>query len=276
MGRTVVKSLWYRGRKKEVAFHKHAGPGGRSDEMKQRSHSLIVLLLGLTLAFAAACETGPDLSNIPKTPTPDPKAPPAEKELAGVYDIEGSNEFRLMPFTGNLTIENREKAYHFQWQTTRGKFVGTGVQMNDAVAVAWAKQADGKDCGVALYKIAPDGSLDGRIATWGEYSFGTEKATRLAGENFDGKYAVTGTKNSGKEYKGTIDVSRKGNGYQFDWHTGVESTGFGTWRGDRAAIGFGGPQCSFTIYQVQPNGTLGGRWGSQRTLGFGFETAKKQ
>ena len=148
--------------------------------------------------------------------------------------------------------------------------------MGDAVAVTCADPTDGKGCGVVLYKIAPDGSLDGRMAKWGEFTFGTEKAVRVEGTNFDGKYTVTGVGNDGKPYQGTIDVEKNGMGHQFTWHTGTNSVGFGIWRGDRAAISFGGSQCSFALYQVMSGRSLEGRWGGQRTVAFGTETAKRQ
>ena len=175
-----------------------------------------------------------------------------------------------------MTVENREDGYRFNWQTNLAKYSGTGIQLGDAVAVAYSESGDGKECGVVLYKIAPDGSLDGRVATDGEFTFGTEKAVRLEGTSFDGKYAVTGKTNYGREYKGTIDIKRNGSGYQTTWKTGAERVGFGTWRGDRAAIGFGGVECSFVLFQVKSGGNLEGFWGSQRTVAFGRETAKRQ
>lgn len=236
----------------------------------------ITLLMTASMFFSTSCETGPDLSNVNKMPTPDKAAPPAEQELSGVYSVEGANENSGARFDGSLTVENAESGYRFRWQTSKGNYTGVGVQMGDAVAVTYAKGSEGKDCGVALYRISSDGVLDGRVATWGEYTFGAERATRVEGSNFDGKYKVTGTRNYGKQYEGTIDVTRNGSGYQFDWDTGGRSTGFGIWRGDRAAIGFGGYQCSFMLYKVEAGGKLEGRWGSQRSVGFGTETAKRQ
>lgn len=232
---------------------------------------LTVVSLGV---FAWSCETGPDLSNVNRAPTPDRSAPPAEQEISGVYDIEGANENSGAQFSGSLTIENSGTGYRFKWQTTKGNFVGFGVQMGDAVAVTYAKPSEGKDCGVALYLVKPDGVLDGRIVRWGETDFGTERATRIDGSNFDGKYKVLGTRSYGKQYEGTLDVTRNGSGYQFDWDAGGRSTGFGIWRGDRAAIGFGGWPCSFVLYKVESGGKLEGRWGSQRTVAFGTESAK--
>ena len=234
----------------------------------------ILLAVALSALARVACETGPDLSNVNKAPTPDKSAPPPEQEISGVYDIEGANENSGGQFSGSLTVENSGTGYRFKWQTSKGNFAGFGVQMGDAVAVTYARPSEGKDCGVALYMVKPDGIMEGRIVNWGETNFGSERASRVDGSNFDGKYKVTGTRSYGKQYEGTIDVTRNGSGYQFDWDTGVRSTGFGIWRGDRAAIGFGGWPCSFMLYKVEPGGKLEGRWGSQRTVAFGTESAK--
>jgi hypothetical protein len=233
-----------------------------------------VIIAVLMAVLCASCETGPDLSNVNKVPTPDRSATPPEQEISGVYEIEGANENSGAQFSGSLTVENSGTGYRFKWQTTKGNYSGFGVQMGDAVAVTYARPSEGKDCGVALYLVKPDGVLDGRLVNWGETTFGTERATRLEGNNFDGKYKVSGTRSYGKQYEGTIEVTRNGSGYQFDWDTGVRSTGFGIWRGDRAAIGFGGWPCSFMLYKVEPGGKLEGRWGSQRTVAFGTETAR--
>jgi len=238
---------------------------------------ILILSLSAVLALSGtSCETGPDLANTNKAPVKNTNSAPPEQELSGVYSVEGANENSGARFDGTLTVENAESGYRFKWQTSKGNFTGVGVQLGDAVAVTYAKGAEGKDCGVALYKISNDGVLEGRIAKWGEFTFGSERATRIEGSNFEGKYKLTGTRNYGKQYDGTIEVTRNGSGYQFDWDMGVRSTGFGIWRGDRAAIGFGGYPCSFMLYKVEAGGKLEGRWGSQRSVGFGTETAKRQ
>jgi len=235
---------------------------------------ICLLLSAFCVLYACG---GPDLSN-QNANAPIPKATPpvSELEMSGVYNVTGAGDNDTDPYQGILTITNREDAYIFKWNTNRSRPGGVGVQSGDAVAVTYADQTNGQGCGVALYKIAPDGSLDGKIAMWGEYKFGTEKATRVAGDNFDAKYNVSGTTGDGKPYEGTIDVEKHGEGYLFKWRIGRESAGFGIWRGDRAAIGFGGKQCSFALYKVMSARSLEGHWGSPRKLAFGRETAKRQ
>jgi hypothetical protein len=237
-----------------------------------RIRSLGVFTLIMFCLSALSC--GPDLSDSQARPTPDPAN--SELELSGVYSIEGSAEHEKDPYKGILTVTNQEDVYKFEWQTNRSRHGGVGVQMGDAVAATYAQSGNGKGCGVALYRIGSDGSLDGSIANWGEFTFGSEKAERVEGNTFEGKYNVTGTTNDGQPYEGTIKVEKNGGGYQFTWDTGRERLGYGIWRGDRAAISFGGYNCLFAIYQVRGARSLDGYWGSQRDIGFGTETAKRQ
>ena len=128
--------------------------------------------------------------------------------MSGAYVVTGSGENGTNPYEGILNVTNQQDVYLFKWQTTRPKPGGVGVQMGDAVAVSYADPTNGKGCGVALYRIAPDGSLDGKIARWGEYKFGTEKATRIEGDKFEGKYKIAGTASRRPNLRGH-DRSRK-------------------------------------------------------------------
>lgn len=263
MGRPGYKVIWHRGGKKEIGV------------VRVPSFSASLAFLGASvLLFAAAC--GPDFS-VKNKPAPANTEIPnrGELELSGVYNVSGAGENSLHPYEGILTITNDRDVYVFKWQTTRAKPGGVGVQMGDAVAVTNADPTSGKGCGVALYKIASDGSLDGRVVRWGENTYGAERAIKVAGDNFDGKYTVTGTAGDGRSYEGTIDVEKNGKGYVFTWTTGKDMVGFGIWRGDRAAIGFGGKQCSFGLYKVISARSLEGHWGSQRDVVFGTENAKR-
>lgn len=153
---------------------------------------------------------------------------------------------------------------------------GVGIQNGDDVGVTYAEGDQGKGCGVVLYRISPDGTMDGRVAKWGEYTIGSEKAVRISGNTFAGNYTVTGTTSDGKAYEGIIKVDKMGDGFFVTWTTpAFTDVGFGIWRGDRAAIGFGGKQCTFAIYKVLSAKSLEGHWGSQRTITFGTETANK-
>ncbi len=233
-------------------------------------------LIATSLLLGISCETGPDLANVNKEVNANTKNGAVEKELSGDYKLTGTDESGSNPFEGSLTITNQGEAYKFLRQIYRSRLTGVGVQNGDDVGVAYAESDQGKGCGVALYRIASDGQMDGRVAKWGEYTFGTEKAVRTSGNTFAGNYSVTGNTPDGKPYEGTIKIEKMGEGFFVTWTTSTSTTlGFGVWRGDRAAIGFGGKQCTFAIYRVLSAKSLEGHWGSQRVLTFGTETAKK-
>ena len=209
--------------------------------------------------------------------TPTPVATPTEREISGVFNVTGAGTNGIDPYNGVLTIAPQGDAYGFRWNTTSGSHNGVGVQMGDATAASYANPGGGTGCGVVLYKIASDGSLDGRTAKWGEDKFGTEKAIRVEGTGFVGKYNVTGMANDGKPYTGTLKITKDGGGYDFEWQTGGKTTvGFGIWRGSVAAASFGGHQCSFELYDIKSNGNMEGSWGGQKSVTFGTETAKRQ
>lgn len=207
-------------------------------------------------------------------PTPGPT--PGEREISGVFNVTGADVNGNDAYSGVLNVAPQGDAYSFRWTTTHGAHNGTGVQIGDATAVSYANPGGGTGGGVVLYKIASDGSLDGRIAYWGESKYGIEKAMRVEGTGFIGKYSVTGTGTDGKSYDGTLKITKDGGGYDLEWQTEKPQVGFGIWKGSTAAVSFGGRQCSFALYNITSNGNMDGNWGGQKQVTFGNESAKRQ
>ncbi|MGI8788308.1 MAG: hypothetical protein ACR2HG_11165 [Pyrinomonadaceae bacterium] len=209
-------------------------------------------------------------SETTKTPTTAPK------DISGAYDVSGTNENGAGNFKGTLNVTKRDKVYEFSWDTAGKKFDGVGVQNDSAVAVAFTEGNDGKGCGVVLYKINADGSLDGKAGYWGVNESETEKAMRASGSGLVGEYDVKGTNTEGKDYTTKLSVKEEGAGYAFSW-TGADALqGFGIKQGDNVAVGFGGKQCGFVSYIVKPDGTLDGKWGGYGSTSVGTETDKKK
>jgi hypothetical protein len=231
--------------------------------------------LAICAAVLAAC-AGPadrikERANALSSPTPTP----AERDISGAYAVTGTAGGGLDPYTGTLAIEPQGDLYSFRWTLPKENRVGAGVQYGNSVAAAFAPTGEGKGCGVGVYKILPDGTLDGRRAAFGENAFGIEKATRTEGDTFAGKYAITGTTADGQPYAGTLETKKDGEGYDFIWKTDKPLAGFGIWRGTAAAVGFGGPQCSFAYYDILSSTSLEGFWGSPKQITFGKESAKR-
>ncbi len=200
----------------------------------------------------------------------------APTDLSGEYSATGKNADGGGDYTADLLITNRDDVYQFSWDSKGVQYDGVGVQTGNNVAVSFTDGTDGKGCGVILYKINSDGSLDGKAGYWGTNEKETEKATRTGGSGFEGEYDVEGKNPNGDTYKSKLNITKLGEGYKFAW-TGANSfEGFGIRQGDTASVGFGGDKCSFVAYEVKPDGTLEGKWGGQKSTSFGTETAKKK
>lgn len=179
-------------------------------------------------------------------------------------------------YKAELTVTPHDDVYQFSWVSGKNSYDGVGVLTDNRVAVAYTDGDSGKGCGVVLYKINSDGSLDGKKGYWGVNTMETETAVRTkgSGDSLDGVYAINGKNPQGENYRGTLTVNESGEGYTFDWEAGNNFSGFGIRAGSFVAVGFGGKQCAFVGYDVQPDGTLDGKWGSQGSTKFGTETAK--
>lgn len=237
------------------------------------------------IVFVTAC--GGPAERIRETAAKSPTPPPAptEREISGTFNVGGAGDNGSEPYTGLLTIAPQGDVYGFRWSTTKGSRVGVGVQSGSATAASFASTGGGKGCGILLFKIASDGSLDGKMAYWGEEKAASIKATRKQGRGFVGKYSLTGTlPNDATTFTGEMTIAKDGQGYAVDWIQDYETlsrnderfVAFGIWKGSVAAASFGGRQCSFALYDIQSNGNLEGNWGGQKAVTFGTESAKRQ
>lgn len=241
------------------------------------SHFAVLTLL---LACGGPAERMKDVE-AGRTLAPSPT--PTEREISGVFNVSGTAANDTEPYNGVLTVAPSGDVYEFRWQVNRGSRVGTGVQLGNVVAVSYAATGGGKGCGVMVYRIASDGSMEGRVARWGEGKFGTIKATLSEGQGFVGKYSIIGRTADNVGFGGRMTIKKDGSGYDFEWVQNFERSendkiivGFGIWKGSYAAVSFGGRQCSFALYDITSNGSLEGNWGGQKSVTFGKETAKRQ
>lgn len=236
--------------------------------------TILAAILGFVLLSSCGgpAERIKETSNILQTPSPTP----GERPISGSFRISGASSGGLDEYTGSLNVAPKGDNYEFRWSTTKGSRIGTGVQLGAVTAVSYAAIGAGQGCGVVLYKIASDGSMEGRTASFGDETFGTEKVTRTEGTGFVGKYSVSGTTADKRAYSGDLAIKKDGSGYNFDWRVEKPFVAFGIWKGSYAAASFGGRQCSFAIYDIQSNGSLEGNWGGQKDVTFGTESAKRQ
>jgi len=245
----------------------------------------IGLLFSILFMMGFACKSGetsgPASANSPtNTTTVSSKAPSTDSgvatDVAGKYAVTGNNEGGGGHYSGNLVVTKHGEVYQFSWTSGGRSFDGVGVQTGNNVAVAFTNGNDGRGCGVVLYSIKSDGGLDGKAGYWGVNLSETETANRKSGTDLDGEYDITGSNPDGGNYTGTLSVKKNGAGYDFDWKAGEAIKGFGIRQGNTVSVGIGGNQCGFVGYEVKPDGTLEGKWGSPGTTSIGTETAKKQ
>lgn len=201
---------------------------------------------------------------------------PSKVNIAGDYEASGTNPDGKGTYKAALTVTPRDDVYQFSWKSGSTNYEGVGVTNDNAVAVSYTTGTNGKGCGVVLYKINSDGSLDGKSGYWGVNNAESEKATRTSGSDLEGNYNIIGTNTDGKDYKGTLVVTKAGQGYKFAWNAGSSFDGFGIRAGNLVAVGFGGKQCAFVGYDVKPDGTLDGKWGVESSSTLGTEVAKKK
>jgi hypothetical protein len=94
-----------------------------------------------------------------------------------------------------------------------------------------------------------------------------------------GKYNVSGDNPTGTVYKGTLEVIKRGDVYQFRWNAGEQYDGVGVANGNIVAVAFAsgadGKGCGVIDYAIQSDGTLEGKWGYWGVNQMGTERATR-
>jgi hypothetical protein len=233
---------------------------------------LVVCVLGCGNSTPTSTSTPPTATATPTTSSAANHSSGAPSEIAGNYDVTGTNG-NGTAYKGTLEIIKHGDAYQFRWNAGK-QYDGVGVENAGVVAVASTEGTEGKGCGVVTYKILADGTLDGKWAYWGLNQAGTEKAARTTGSGVEGTYNTTGKNPNGGAYQGKLIIVPAAGGYKFTWDNG--STGFGIKQGDTLSIGIGGARCAFVAYEIKPNGMLDGIWGGYGSEKTGTEKAVKK
>jgi hypothetical protein len=227
------------------------------------------------LALLACCVLG--CSNAANTSAPttsnSPTAPAVPADISGNYTVAGTNEDGS-PYRGELAVIKHGDVYQFRWNAGK-QYDGIGIPNGNVVAVSFTGGANGQGCGVVIYKVEADGSLNGKWGMWGTNESGTEKGTRTSGAGLAGDYNTNGTNPNGTTYKGRLTVAQQASGYSFVW-SNPTATGFGIRQGEFVSVGFGGPRCAFVAYEVKSNGTLDGVWGGYGSSKTGTEKGTKK
>lgn len=103
-----------------------------------------------------------------------PAAGPRANTIGGVYQVRAPG-LSSGTFSGALTIVPQGSTYHMAWETNRLSFTGTGILRGDTLAAVYGAR---DLCGLVLYEIQTDGTLDGVWTVHGTTETGTEQARR--------------------------------------------------------------------------------------------------
>lgn len=94
-----------------------------------------------------------------------------------------------------------------------------------------------------------------------------------------GKYNVAGSNPGGGNYRGTLEIIRQGDVYQFRWNAGTQYDGVGVANGNVVAVSFAnganGKGCGVIDYEIAGDGALDGKWGYWGVNEAGTEKATR-
>ena len=101
-------------------------------------------------------------------------APAAAQSIGGVYDVVGTN-FNGSQYSGTAEIVlTSQTTCVIRWVTGGSTSEGICMRNNDAFAAAYKL---GNDVGLVVYKVNPDGSMQGLWTIAGQEGNGTEILT---------------------------------------------------------------------------------------------------
>ena len=103
-------------------------------------------------------------------------------------------------------------------------------------------------------------------------------ASAAAAQSVDGKYSVAGKNFDGSPYRGTVEITPTGSTCRIVWQTGSStSEGLCMQSGKTFAAFYKlGTEFGLVIYDLQPDGSLAGRWSVAGKEGVGTEVLTPQ
>lgn len=196
-------------------------------------------------------------------------------ELAGTYQIQGMT-MQGQQYTGTLELNRTGTTYSATWRTTAGDFTGTGIHMQDILAVVYG---DPGSCNLIVFHNQTGNMLEGRWTVNGQDSILSEHAIPVSGmvqPDLLGEYQVTGPQNPQPLYVGKLTIVPRAAVYQLDWQTTLgPGTGTGIRQNELLAVAYGAPSCGVVMYQIQPAGHLVGQWTVQGATQIGSEQGQR-
>jgi hypothetical protein len=195
----------------------------------------------------------------------------ALKGVEGAYTVSGTNPDGST-YEGTLDVAASGDAYTWSWNNAEYK--GVGLKQDDVVSVGWG----GDECYVVSYVIGDDGVLTGKWTDMSISGVGSDIATPTENKaaGLEGLYNAAGKNPDGSEYGCSLQVTKKGEVYEWYWFSCGEYTGVGIQDGNVVSVAYGSENCSAISYHIEDNGTLKGTWAyvGQSDLGTEVDTPK--
>ncbi len=179
---------------------------------------------------------------------------PSGSILPGNWKVVGTDEKGLeyredLLITGKTT-DGVHNAYQFTWQNNKEMYKGTGVYLGKHLGVSYMKEGSGDGCGAIFYSIYEPDKLSARSAVLNADNWGSESATRINGEGFEGEFSIYGTDPQLANYSGKLTIRKEDKAYDLTWFVGdKEAKGIGFLEGNVLAVVFGGENCRIAFYK---------------------------
>jgi hypothetical protein len=178
-------------------------------------------------------------------------------DLGGLYLVDGTNP-NSSHYRGMVAMTQAGNQYRFTWWIGRQVFSGVGQFAGRMLVVNWGAKSP------VIYNVAGNG-------LFGEWADGSAseklipyaRAASSSVRSPEGRYNADGRNPNGSRYRATVDVTRLGDRYRFDWKSGSQSYhGDGTMEGNVLVVNWG--STTPVIYAIAENGTLNGLWDAGR------------
>lgn len=199
------------------------------------------------------------LAHIPKVKT-DP---------AGTWTIVSGQTTNETPYSGTVQIHPMGKIYTVSWLTSVGDYSGLAF-FEDCYLFAGCAFDD--NYGVTLYKINPDGTLDGKwIMPSNKGVINFEKAVNGTPGQLEGTYQVSSSSLNTEIYQGELNIRQLDATYQVTWSVGTEYQGVGLRANDWLIVCWGSGNPFSMVYEVHGYKARG-RWARLGKSSLGEET----
>jgi hypothetical protein len=190
----------------------------------------------------------------------------------GTWTIASAKSTTGTPYSGTVQIHPMGKIYTMSWLTTIGDYCGLAF-VEDGYIFAGCAFDD--NYGVTLYKINPDGTLDGKwISPSNQGVIDSETAVNGTPGQLEGTYKINGTSIKSGNYQGDLKIIQLDETYQVTWSTGIEYQGVGLRTQDWLIVCWGGGNLFTLAYEIQGYKARG-RWARFGKSSLGEEILEK-